>query len=75
MNVAFALKGFVTLLWIVIIGLGVLIVLRSSRGSNVRKLTTIVVGLVIGTVLLTIVSAGLVFIQPEERCCYLSNCA
>ena len=67
MNVATVLKGLVTMLWIVIIGLGVLIVFRSSRGSNVRRLTTIVIGLIIGTVLLTIASAGLVFIQPEER--------
>lgn len=67
MNVATALKAFVTLLWIVIIGLGVLIVFRSSRGSNVRKLTTLVVGLIVGTLILTVISAGLVFIQPEER--------
>ncbi|UCF26608.1 MAG: prohibitin family protein [Chloroflexota bacterium] len=67
MNFASVLQGFVAILWIIVIGLLVLTVVRAARGYKVRSLSiAILVGAILAVVLTT-VSAGLVFIQPEER--------
>ena len=67
MNFASVLQGFVAILWIITIGLLVLTVVRASRGYKVRTLSIGVLVTSILAVVLTTVSAGLVFIQPEER--------
>jgi regulator of protease activity HflC (stomatin/prohibitin superfamily) len=67
MDIAKILQTGVILLWVGVIALIIMIVARSSRGQNTKNLTSIVLVLVIVTILLSIVSAGLVFIQPEER--------
>lgn len=67
MNVASAFSALATLVWLIFIGLIVLAVVRSARGQKIGTVSTaiLVVG-VIGLVITTL-SAGLVFIQPEER--------
>jgi regulator of protease activity HflC (stomatin/prohibitin superfamily) len=67
MDFASVLQGLVALLWLAVVGLIVLAVVRASRGNKVRALsiTTLVVALLAGV--MTTVSAGLVFIQPEQR--------
>jgi regulator of protease activity HflC (stomatin/prohibitin superfamily) len=67
MNFASVLQGFVAILWVIVIGLLVLTVVRASRGYKVRALSISIVVATILAVVLTSVSAGLVFIQPEER--------
>jgi len=67
MNVAVVLQGAATLLWMLVIGLIILTVVRASRGQKVRAASTAILGLAVGAVLLTTVSAGLVFIEPNER--------
>jgi regulator of protease activity HflC (stomatin/prohibitin superfamily) len=67
MNFASVLQGLVAFLWIVVIGLIVLTVLRAARGYKVRTLSILILVASILAVVLTTVSAGLVFIQPEER--------
>jgi regulator of protease activity HflC (stomatin/prohibitin superfamily) len=67
MDFASVLQGFVAILWIITVGLLVLTVLRASRGYKVRTLSIGVLVSAILAVVLTTVSAGLVFIQPEER--------
>ena len=67
MNFASVLQGFVAILWVVVIGLIVLTVVRASRGYKVRALSISIVVATILAVVLTTVSAGLIFIQPEER--------
>lgn len=67
MNFASVLQGFVAILWIVVIGLIVLTVVRAARGYKVRTLSIAILVTVVLAVVLTTVSAGLVFIQPEER--------
>jgi len=67
MNVASVVQAFAAFAWIALIGLIVLVVFRASRSKNTKGLiTTLVVVLVVALVLST-VSAGLVFIRPEER--------
>ncbi|MEJ2706140.1 MAG: prohibitin family protein [Anaerolineales bacterium] len=67
MNFANAFQGVVALLWLVVIGLIVLSVVRASRGQAIRATTTSIVVLAVVALILTSVSAGLVFIEPEER--------
>lgn len=67
MNFASVLQGFVALLWVIVIGLIVLAVVRASRRQKVGAISTAVLVTAILAIVLTTVSAGLVFIQPEER--------
>jgi regulator of protease activity HflC (stomatin/prohibitin superfamily) len=67
MNVAVVLQGFVGILWLAVVGMIVLAILRASRGNKVGTLTSAIIATAVGAVILTSVSAGLVFIQPEER--------
>lgn len=67
MNVSIGLKAIATIMWIVVVGLFVLALIRASRGSKVKGITTSLLVLAVVAGLLTILAAGLVFIQPEER--------
>lgn len=67
MNVATVLQGIVALLWLAVVVLIGLSVLRASRGQKVKALSSTILVLAILAVLLTTVSAGLVFIPPQER--------
>jgi regulator of protease activity HflC (stomatin/prohibitin superfamily) len=72
MNVAVVLQGIVCLLWLAVAALVVVAIVRASRGKKVASLTTIILGTAIAAILLTSISAGLVFIRPEERGVVLS---
>lgn len=67
MNIASLIQGIGSFGLLAVVGLISLIVVRASRRQPVKGLvtTTIVVG--VAAVLLTVVGAGLVFIQPSER--------
>jgi regulator of protease activity HflC (stomatin/prohibitin superfamily) len=67
MNIADFVKGIATLSWLVVAGLIVMAVVRASRGRPTRSLSGIIIGVLIAAVALTLVAAGLVFVQPEER--------
>ncbi|MBN2549549.1 MAG: prohibitin family protein [Anaerolineales bacterium] len=67
MNLAVVLQAIVTMLWVVVVGLIVLAVVRASRSQKVGALSTTILVLAVSAVVLTTVSAGLFFIQPEER--------
>jgi regulator of protease activity HflC (stomatin/prohibitin superfamily) len=75
MNIATLLQAIVSLLWILVIGLVVLAVIRASRGRNVRPIATAILVAIISAVILTVISAGLVFVRPEERGVVLSAIA
>jgi regulator of protease activity HflC (stomatin/prohibitin superfamily) len=67
MNVASVIQFVAGLAWLLVIGLFVVVIVRASRTRPVKGALTLL--LIIGSVaiLLSIVSAGLVFVQPEER--------
>jgi len=67
MNFASVLQGIVALLWLAVVGLIILAVIRASRRQTVRGLSTAVLVTAVAAVILTTVSAGLVFIPPEQR--------
>jgi regulator of protease activity HflC (stomatin/prohibitin superfamily) len=67
MNFADALRGFVALLWLIVIGLIALAVMRAYRGRAIRATTTAIIVTAAAAILLTTISAGLVFIEPDKR--------
>ena len=67
MNIADVVRTLAGFAWLAAIGLGVLLVLRASRNRPVKGLGTLTVGVLIAAFLLTILGAGLVFVNPEER--------
>jgi regulator of protease activity HflC (stomatin/prohibitin superfamily) len=67
MNIADVVRTLAGFAWLASIGLGVLLVLRVSRNRPVKGLGTLTVGVLITAFVLTIVGAGLVFVNPEER--------
>jgi regulator of protease activity HflC (stomatin/prohibitin superfamily) len=67
MNIASVLQGLATVSWLFVLGIIVLAVLRASRGKPLKNATTIVILVVVFAVVLTTVSAGLVFIQADQR--------
>jgi len=67
MNVTFALDALTSLLWLITIGLIILAIVRASRARPVKGLTVSIIATAVTAVLLTVISAGLVFVQPEER--------
>ncbi len=67
MNFATVLQGSVALLWVIVVGLIVLAVVRASRRQKVGVISTAIIVTSILALVLTTISAGLVFIQPEER--------
>ncbi|HEX9797122.1 MAG TPA: prohibitin family protein [Anaerolineales bacterium] len=67
MNVAELLRGVATLSWVAAFVIIALAVVRATRGTALRGASTIVIAVIVAALVLTSVSAGLVFIQPEER--------
>lgn len=67
MNVASFIQIFAAFAWILFVGLIVLVVLRASRNKNIKGSITILLVVLATALVLSSVSAGLVFIQPEER--------
>ena len=67
MNIASVLQGLATFSWLVVVGIVVLAVVRASRGKPLKGAVSMVIGTVVFSVLLTTISAGLVFIQPDQR--------
>lgn len=67
MNVAFVVRAIATLSWLLVVGAIALGVVRASRGRPVKGILPVVIGALLLAIILTTVSSGLVFIQPEER--------
>ncbi len=67
MNVSIVLQSITAFLWIIVIGLIGLAIVRASRQLKVGGISTLILVTAILAVFLTSISAGLVFIQPEER--------
>lgn len=67
MNFATIIRGIATFSWLIVFGIVALIVVRASRNKGVKGLISAVIGTIVIALVLTIVSAGLVFIEPNER--------
>ena len=66
MNIAQVVQFIASGAWLIVIGLVVLLVMRSSRNQSVKGFSTSVVVMLIVAVALSTVGAGLVFIEPDQ---------
>ena len=67
MNIAVFVQGFATIFWVIVVGAVAFLVVQSSRGRAIRRGSVIISVLVVAAILLSTISAGLVFINPQER--------
>jgi regulator of protease activity HflC (stomatin/prohibitin superfamily) len=67
MNIAIALQGLATFSWLLVVGVIAIAVVRASKARPLKGATTMVIVLIFLAVSITTISAGLVFIQPDER--------
>ena len=67
MNVANVMSGVAVLAWVVAVGIIVFVVLQSSRGKPVRRASTMITVGILVAILFSMSSAGVVFINPQER--------
>jgi regulator of protease activity HflC (stomatin/prohibitin superfamily) len=67
MDIANLLQGIATLSWLLVGVVVITAIVRSSRSQSTRGAGTFVLVIVLLAVVLTTVSAGLVFIQPQDR--------
>jgi regulator of protease activity HflC (stomatin/prohibitin superfamily) len=67
MNITIVLSAVVTLLWLITAGLVAIFFVRASRGRQVRGVGIAILVAASVAFIVTIINAGLVFVQPEER--------
>lgn len=67
MDITAVIKGLATLTWLAALGLLVMVVVRASRDRPVRSGCAVTGGVFALALVLSILSAGLVFIQANER--------
>jgi regulator of protease activity HflC (stomatin/prohibitin superfamily) len=67
MNIAGIIQGAATLAWLGTLGIVILAVVNASRGRPIKRSASLVLGMLAVAILLTVLGAGLVFLQPEER--------
>jgi regulator of protease activity HflC (stomatin/prohibitin superfamily) len=67
MNIAGFLQVLATFSWVLVVGIIILAVFRTSRGKPLKGAAGWVAGIIAFALVLTTVSAGLVFIQADER--------
>jgi regulator of protease activity HflC (stomatin/prohibitin superfamily) len=67
MNIAAVLQGLATFAWVVFLGFIVLAIFRASRAKPIKGSTSIIIVIGVLSLIVTTVSAGLVFIQADER--------
>ena len=67
MNIASVLQGLATFSWLLVVGVIALAVVRATRAKPMKGAVSITIGMIVFSLVLTTVSAGLVFIQPDER--------
>jgi regulator of protease activity HflC (stomatin/prohibitin superfamily) len=67
MNIAIVINAIAGLSWFLVIGLVVVVVVRATRGRSIRGALPILIASVVLAIVLNVISAGLVFIQPNER--------
>ena len=67
MNIATLFQGLASLSWFGFIAVLGILVMRASRKQAVKGLSTLLVGIFLFASVISIVSAGIVFVEPNER--------
>lgn len=66
MNIANVIKAIGSFSWLILFALLAVIAIRASRKQNVKGLSTLTIIVLVASILMTVVGAGLVFIEPYE---------
>jgi regulator of protease activity HflC (stomatin/prohibitin superfamily) len=67
MNIADVIRSLAGFAWLAAIGLGVLMIVRMGRNQAVKGLGSLTVGVLVLALVMTVLGAGLVFVEPDER--------
>jgi len=67
MRITDLITGLSALLWAAAIGLSVLITVQAARGQKMKNGRTLIIIVLTSALVLTTISAGLVFMEPHER--------
>lgn len=67
MRITDLITGLSALLWAAAVGLIVLIAVQTARGQKMKSGRTIMIVILAAALLVTTLSAGLVFVEPQER--------
>ncbi|MDO9128457.1 MAG: SPFH domain-containing protein [Anaerolineales bacterium] len=67
MNIASVLQGLASFSWLLVVGVIGLAVVRAARAKPLKGAVSIIIGTIVFSLVLTTVSAGLVFIQADQR--------
>ncbi len=67
MNIASVLQGLASFSWLLVVGVIALAVVRAARAKPLKGASPIIIGTIVFSLVLTTVSAGLVFIQADQR--------
>ncbi|MBU2611728.1 MAG: hypothetical protein KJ606_12415 [Chloroflexi bacterium] len=67
MNIASVLQGLASFSWLLVVGVIGLAVVRAARAKPLKGATPIIIATTVFSLVLTTVSAGLVFIQADQR--------
>jgi regulator of protease activity HflC (stomatin/prohibitin superfamily) len=66
MNISSLLQGIASFAWMGLIGVVVVMFIRTSRNQPSKGLGTVAIVLLVVAILLTSVGAGLIFVEPDE---------
>jgi regulator of protease activity HflC (stomatin/prohibitin superfamily) len=67
MNITIVISAVAGLSWVLVVALLVFVIIRASRQQPIKGMTTALILTVVLALLLNTVSAGLVFVEPQER--------
>jgi regulator of protease activity HflC (stomatin/prohibitin superfamily) len=67
MRITDLIAALAGLLWMSTLSVIVLTTVQASRGQKLKNGRILIVGLLVGALLMTTLSAGLVFVEPQER--------
>jgi regulator of protease activity HflC (stomatin/prohibitin superfamily) len=67
MNITVVISTVAAISWVVVVAVVVLVVVRASRQQAIKGLITSLILVIVLALILNTVSAGLVFVEPQER--------
>ncbi len=67
MNIAMIFQGLATLSWFAVFGIIFIVVARAAKKQPTKGIVTFGIGAFVFATVISIISAGIVFIEPQER--------
>lgn len=67
MRITDLIAGLSALLWMAALATIAMVAVQAARGQKLKNGRTIIIGLIVVAMLVTTLSAGLVFVEPQER--------